>query len=492
MDGASRFTQRDAMASILITGINIVAGFLIGVFQHGMDLRRALETYTILTIGDGLVTVIPALMISVAGGLIITRANSENALGTEFQKQMFGNPEPLLLSGGVLIALSAFPGLPTIPFLILGGGLGAFAWKLREKVNRQEAATASTAALASPAKENFDAFLRVDPLAIEVGLGLAYLAEGGSESPLLRKIAAIRKNFASTVGFVLPPVRVTDNMSLRGREYQFLIKGGEADRFDLMPGFELAIPTPNAKPLDGQTTREPAFGLQATWVSAERADLARTSGYTVVDCLNVLGTHFTELVRRNAHEIFSRQDAKSFCDRVAVESAKVVEDLVPKLLSYATIQRVLQNLLRENVPIRDGLSILEALGEGAVSSRNPILLTEYVRISIRRGLLKPYLAAGGELRCWYLDAALDHMIETSVQHGEQNSALILSPDAVRDVIRRVQSKIDRPEIPAVILAGGGSRYFLRQMLEPVLWNAAVVSHNEIPPGVKVVSLGTIQ
>lgn len=491
MDGASRFTQRDAVASILITGINIVAGFLIGVFQHGMDLRRALETYTILTIGDGLVTVIPALMISVAGGLIITRANSDNALGMEFQRQMFGNPEPLLLSGGVLVALSAFPGLPTIPFLILGGGLGAFAWRLREKVNRQEDLAASSNAATAPVKENFDAFLRVDPLAIEVGLGLAYLAEGGPDSPLLRKIGAIRKNFASTIGFVLPPVRVTDNLALKGREYQFLIKGGEADRFDLMPGFDLAIPTPNAKPLDGQTTREPAFGLQAIWVSAERADLARSSGYTVVDCLNVLGTHFTELVRRHAHEIFSRQDAKAFCDRVAIESAKVVEDLVPKLLSYATIQRVLQNLLRENVPIRDGLSILEALGEAAVSSRNPVLLTEYVRQSIRRGLMKPHLVNGSELRCWFLDGALDHTIETAVQHGEQNSALTLSPDAVRDVIGRVKAKIDRPEIPAIILAGGGSRYFLRQMLEPTLWNAAVIAPNEIPPGVKVVSVGTI-
>jgi flagellar biosynthesis protein FlhA len=294
------------------------------------------------------------------------------------------------------------------------------------------------------------------------------------------------------MGYVLPPVRVTDNTNLKGREYQFLIKGGGADHFDLMPGCDLAIPTPKARPIEGHTTRDPAFGLKAVWVPSDRAEAARAAGYTVVDGLNVLGTHFTEMIRRHVHEIYSRQDAKSLCDRVAQESPKVVEDLVPKLLSYAAVQRVLQNLLREGVPIRDGLSILEALGEAAVTSRNPILLSEYVRQSIRRTLVKPYLGPNGELRCWFLEPGLEHMVESAVQHGEQNSVLTLAPDSIRDIVKRFQAKIDRPEIPAVILAGAGARYFLRQMVEPTLWNAAILSHNEVPPGIKVVSLGTIQ
>lgn len=490
MDGASRFTQRDAMASILITGINIVAGFLIGVLQHGMDLRRALETYTVLTIGDGLVTVIPALMISVSGGLIITRANSEVRLATEFQKQMFGNSEPLLLAGGVLAALAAFPGLPTIPFLAFGGGLGYAGWRMRGK-EQKAASTELEAPPTGPAKENYDSFLKVDPVAIEVGLGLAYMAAGGSDSPLLKKIGAIRRNYASNMGYVFPPVRVTDNMMLKGREYLLLIKGGEADRFELMPGCDLAIPTPKAKALEGHSTREPAFGLQALWVPTERAEMARAAGHTVVDSLNVLGTHFAELIRRHSHEIFSRQDAKAFCDRVAQESPKVVEDLVPKLLSYAVVQRILQNLLREGVPIRDGLSILEALGEAAVTSRNPVLLSEYVRQAVRRSLVKPYLSPSGELRAWFLDPALEEMIEGAVQHGEQNSVLALAPNAIREVLKRIQTKIERPETPGIILSGAGGRHFLRQILEPSMWNTAVLSHNEVPPGTKVISLGTI-
>ena len=490
MDGASRFTQRDAVASILITGINILAGFLIGVLQHGMDLRRALETYTVLTIGDGLVTVIPALMISVAGGLIVTRAGSEKRLGAEFNKQLFGNAEPLGLAGGILIALALFPGLPTIPFLALGGLAGTAAWRMRNKAPVESAEPAAQAA--APAKENFDTLLRVDPISIEVGIGLAYLASGGANSPLLQKIAAIRRHFASTMGFVFPPVRVTDNVALRAREYLMLIKGGEAGRYELLNGCELAVPTAKAQPLDGQSTREPAFGLNAVWVPADKTEQARRSGYTVVDAINVLGTHLTELMRRNAHEIFSRQDAKAFCDRVAQDSPKTVEDLVPKLLPLSSVQKVLQNLLREAVPIRDGVSILEALGEAAQSTKNTTLLTEYVRQNIRRTLVKPYLSPTGELRVYFTDLGVEQMVEGTVEHGEQNSVAALAPQMMRDIVGKLQQKIDRPETPFVVVTSAGARPFLRQLVEPVLPNVFFLSHNEVPAGVRIVSAGVIQ
>ena len=265
MDGASRFTQRDAVASILITGINILAGFLIGVLQHGMDLRRAIETYTILTIGDGLVTVIPALMISVAGGLIVTRAGSEQRLGEEFSKQLFGNAEPLGLAGGVLIALALFPGLAHDSVSCARRMVGTACMEDEKDGGNPEGCWTCGRA-AAPAKENYDALLRVDPIAIEVGIGLAYLAAGGANSPLLQKIAAIRRHFASTMGFVFPPVRVTDNVGLRAREYTMLLKGGEAGRYELSSGCELAVPTAKAQPMEGQATREPAFGLNALWV----------------------------------------------------------------------------------------------------------------------------------------------------------------------------------------------------------------------------------
>jgi flagellar biosynthesis protein FlhA len=492
MDGASRFTQRDAVASILITSINIIAGFLIGVLQHGMELRHALETYTVLTIGDGLVTVIPALMISVSGGLIVTRSNSDVRVGTEFQRQLFGKPEPLLLSSGVLLVLAAFPGLPAVPFLLLGGGLGAAGWIKRKNIDRSVKEEAAAAAPALAPKDDLESLLRVEPLAIEVGLGLAGLVAGGKSSPLLKRIAGIRRQFVNSLGYLLPPVRVTDNLSLRSREYVVLLKGSEIGRYELMPGSELAIPTSKAdKNFSGQQTREPAFGLPALWIGADKVDAARGAGYTVVDAVNILGTHLAELVRQHSSEMFSRQDAKMFCDRIGQENPKLLEDLVPKLLSFGVIQKVLQNLLRERVSIRDGVSILEALSEAAGTTKNPVLLTEYTRQSIRRMVVKPYLNQKGELPAFFLDSAIEQTIESAVQHSEQNSVLVLAPQVVHEVVSRLERTLERREVATVVVVSSGGRYFLRQMLESSLPNVFPISHNEVPAGVKILSLGAI-
>jgi flagellar biosynthesis protein FlhA len=490
MDGASRFTQRDAVASILITAINIIAGFLIGVLQHGMDLKRALQTYTVLTIGDGLVTVMPALMISISGGLVVTRASAEARLGTEFRQQLFGKSQPLMLASGVLFVLAAFPGLPKIPFLLFGGGLGALAWRMR-KSDAQAEKTAGAAAPAA-ARENLEALLKVEPLAVEVGLGLVRLVEGGAQSPLLKKIAAIRRQMASELGYLLPPVRVTDNLSLRAREYLILLKGVEVARYDLPQGCDLAINAGKASaPLDGLATREPAFGIPAVWIRPEQAEAARKAGYTVVDATSVLGTHLSEVIRRHAHEIFTRQDAKKLLDRVSEDNPKVVEDLVPKLVPLAFVERVLQNLLRERVSIRDAVSILEALGEAANMTKNQVLLTEYVRQAIRRMVTKPYLNANGDLAAYLVDPALEQIIERAVEHGEYASHLNLAPQAIRDVLDRIQRVTGVAESPVAAVAGPGARYFLRQLAEPTLSNVFFLSHNEIPPGVKVVSMGVI-
>ncbi len=488
MDGASRFTQRDAIASILITGINIIAGFLIGVLQHGMELRHALETYTVLTIGDGLVTVIPALMISVSGGLIVTRTTSEESLGAEFQKQVLGSAQPLMLAAGVLTALSAFPGLPTIPFLALGGGLGAVGWRMRRK---SVAAAAVSTAGAKP-KENLDGLLKVEPLSIEVGLGLVSLVERGNDSPLLQRVAGIRRQLATQLGYLMPPVKVKDNIALRAREYVIQIRGTELARYELLQGHELAIPSGNPdRKLQGKATHDPAFGLPAVWIRQDQADLARSSGYTVVDAASVIGTHLTEVVRKYAHELFTRQDAKSFCDRVAQDNPKVVEDLVPKLLPLATVQRVIQNMLRERVPIRDGVGILEALGEAAQSSKNPVLLTEYVRQSIRRAIVKQLVNPQGEIPAYLLDPSIERAIESSVEHSELNSLLTMAPEGIRDVVSRLGRKIEKAE-SAVVISSAGARHFLRQISEPAFPNLTVLSHNEIPSEFKVRSRGVIE
>ena len=491
MDGASRFTQRDAVASILITAINIIAGFLIGGLQHGMDLMRALQTYTVLTIGDGLVTVMPALMISISGGLVVTRASAEARLGTEFRRQVFGKPQPLLMASGVLVLLSMFPGLPMIPFLVLGGGLGTLGWRMRKTA----AAAEQTAAAAAPAaaRENLDALLKVEPLAVEVGLGLVRMVDGGAQSPLLKRIAAIRRQLATELGYLVPPVRVTDNLSLRSREYVLLLKGSEVARHELPQGCELAINAGKvASPIDGLATREPAFGIPAVWIRPEQAEAARKAGYTVVDATSVLGPHLAETLRRYAHEIFTRQDAKRLLDRVTEDHPKVVEDLVPKLVPLAYVERGLQNLLRERASIRDAVSILEALGEAANMTKNQILLTEYVRQAIRRMVVKPYLTANGDLAAYVLDPALEQVVERAIEHGEHTSHLNLAPQAIRDVLDRIQRVTGVPESPVAAVSGPGTRYFLRQLVEPTLYNVFFLSHNEIPPGVKVVSMGVLR
>ena len=494
MDGASRFTQRDAIASIIITSINIIAGFLIGVLQHGMDLKRALQTYTVLTIGDGLVTVIPALMVSVCGGLIVTRASSDNQLGVEMKRQLFSNPQPLMLAGGVLVTMALFPGLPTVPFLMLGSGVGYAGWRLRQT---QQAADESEPEMVVPtAKENLESVFKVEPLALEVGLGLVKLVEGGQNSQLLRRIAGIRKQMASDAGFMVPPVRVTDNLQLKAGEYVVLLKGAEIARYELAQNCELAIHTGGASgavpTLPGVATREPAFGIPAVWIPAEMAEKARAQGFTVVDGVSVLGTHLAELLRRHAHELLSRQDTKNILDRVAEENPKVVEDLVPKLLPMASVQKVMQNLLRERVSIRDAVTIAEALGDAASMTKNPVLLTEYVRQAIRRLLVKPYLNSDGELAAYFLDASLEQAIESSVEHGELASHLNLAPQRLRDIVDRITRAVGAVETPTAIMTSSAARFFLRQMIEGTLPNLAVLSHNEVPGGMRVVSIGLVQ
>ena len=490
MDGASRFTQRDAIASILITGINIVAGLLIGVFQHGVDFQRALQTYTVLTIGDGLVTVIPALMISVSGGLIVTRTSSDSRLGAEIHKQIFSNYQPLLLASAVLTAMAAFPGLPKIPFILLAGAAGVTGWKLREKTKAKPAATAKTTA---KSQDDIESLLKVEPLALEVGLGLVRLVEGGANSVLLKRIAVIRRQFASELGYLLPPVRVIDNLQLKAREYAIFVKGTEVSRYELQAGCELAIQSPrNATPIPGTPTREPAFNIPAVWVTADQMDKARTAGCTIVDPVSVLGTHLTEIVRKYAFELFSRQDAKRVLDRIAHDQPKLVEDLVPKQLSLATVQKVFQNLLHERVPIRDAGTILEAMGDGAALTRNTALLTEYVRQAIRRSIIKPYLNPSGDLAAYFIDSDIERSIEAAAEHGEHGSHITLSPQQIKSIVDCFGRTLPVTDSGIVVITSSGARQFLKQITENAFPALAVISHNEVPPGVRVICLGTIK
>jgi flagellar biosynthesis protein FlhA len=490
MDGASRFTQRDAVASILITGINIVAGFLIGVLQHGMELRRAAETYTVLTIGEGLVTVIPALMISISGGLIVTRSSSDQRLGSEVQQQLLSNPQPLFLASGVLAILGLFPGLPTLPFLAMSGALGFYAWRLREKLG----ASAEIQPLmpSSEQLESLESLMKVDPMSVEVGLGMLPMLEGGSDSALLQRITALRRQIAGQTGFLIPPLKVRDNISLRSREYRILLRGAEIARYELLSGHVLAIPGPSCEPVaEARPTKDPAFGLPACWIPSALADKGRAAGYTVVDAVSVFGAHLAELIRSHAHELFGRQDAKHYCDRVAQDHPKVVEDLVPKLLPLAAVQRLLQNLLRERVSIRDGALILESLGEAASMTKNPVLLTEFVRQAIRRSLVQQKLSSPGELTVWLLSPEIEQQLEKAAEHTETSSNLNLSPAVARQIIDSVRTTVGGGESTPTLMTSTGARYFLRQILESVLPGACVLSHGEVPADIRVRALGQI-
>jgi flagellar biosynthesis protein FlhA len=427
-------------------------------------------------------------MISISGGLIVTRTGSEDSLGNQFQRQVLGSAQPLLLASGVLITLALLPGLPTIPFLLMGGGLGTVSWRMRQK---SAAIAVNSTVPPAKAKEDLDVLLKVEPLSVEVGLGLVNLVERGVDSPLLARVAGIRRQLATQLGYLMPPVKVKDNVALRSREYVIQMRGTEIARFELLQGHELAIPSGNPDAsLQGKTTVDPAFGLPAIWIRPDQVDRARSSGYTVVDATSVIGTHLTEVVRRHAHELFTRQDAKLFCDRVAQENPKVIEDLVPKLLPLATIQRVIQNMLRERVPIRDGVGILEALGEAAHSSKNPVLLTEYVRQAVRRGIVKQIVNAQGEVPAYLMDPSLERAIESSVEHGEMNSVLTMAPEGIRDILGRLTRQIPKAE-SAVVITSSGSRYFLRQIVESSMPSLTVLSHNELPTDAKVRSRGVI-
>ncbi len=492
MDGATRFTQRDAIASIIVTGINIIGGFLIGVLQHGMPLSQALETYTVLTMGDGLVTVIPALMVSISGGLIVTRGSSDERLGTHVQRQIFGNGMPLMLAAGMLLLLSLIPGLPKIPFLIVGGLVGAAGWNIEAR-KRKELEAPPKAATATEVKESMEGLLRVDPISISLGLGLVGMIQGGPESLLLKRINGVRKQLALGLGFLLPPVRFVDNVKLRHREYAIFIKGHEIARYELKQGCDLAVANePDLPQLEGSDTKEPSFGMPAIWTPASRSLDARSAGYTVVDHVSVLCTHLMEIVRAHAHELFGLQEMKKLLDLIATEHPKTVEEVVPKLLSLSVVHRVFQNLLRERVSIRDAVTILEAAGEASLTTKNVVLVTEYARQAVRRSVVEPFLDREENLSAYLLDAALDDSLSGSVQHGEVTSHLALAPNTIREFMNRVQEKVGSPATPVAVLVSSGARYFLQQLAESTLRNVFFLSHSDIPPATRVVSLGIIR
>src|SRR5579863_9662278 len=498
MDGAARFNQRDAIATILITAINIIAGFLIGVFQLDIPFREALRTYTVLTVGDGLVTMIPSLLVSMAGGMVVTRASSDASLSVDVGRQLLSRRRPLVIASGVMLTLAAIPGMPKFSFFLLAAGTGFLAWRAPRTAAESPTAAASAAA-ASGKKLEKDAaedWLKLDELSLEVGYNLVPMVDQNQGGQLLARVKALRQNLAQQLGFIVPPVHITDNVRLKPREYSIALRGVEVARWEMYQDHLMAISSEGSpRPLAGTPTKEPAFGVAALWIPAALQNQALASGYAVVDQTSVLATHLAEVVKQHAHELLSRQEVKRLLDRLAESHPKLVEELVPKLLSLGEVQKVLQQMLREQVSIRDLPTILETLLDAAATSKNPVLLVEAVRQALGRALVRPLLSDGGGLRVVTLDHALEE--ELGRAFGGPASATgssSLQPPFARRILEGLRRLAgDQLAVASpVLLCATPARYHVKRLLEPFLPKLVVLSPLEVPPAVEVQALGVLR
>ena len=497
MDGAARFSQRDALATILITAINILAGFLIGVFQLNIPFDQALKTYTILTVGDGLVTLIPSLLVSVAGGIVITRTSSDSSVGAEFGKQLFTKKGPLRIAAGVMLLLALIPGLPKFPFFLLAGVTAYLASRASDQGHDSpvpEAAAKKEKAEGS--KQQIEQLLKLDDLSLEVGYALVSLVDQAQGGQLLQRIRALRRHLALQLGFLVPSIHITDNMKLKPREYVVYLRGVEIARWEMYQDRVLAISSEaTPAPLDGIDAREPAFGSPAKWIVNGLQDTALTKGYVVVDQTSALATHLAELVRQSAHELLTRQETKRLLDALSESQPKLVEELVPRVLSLGEVQKVLQQLLREHVSIRDLGTILETLLDTGATNKSPIALVEAARQRLGRSLVQPLLSENKKLKV----VTLDPVIEQELQHTfePQSSALRPSGAAVtslKRILEGIQKTIgDRAmQNSMTLLCSSPARFHLRRLLEPFLPRVVVLAPTEIPATVTIQSLGVVR
>jgi len=510
MDGAAKFNQRDALATILITAINIVAGLLIGMLQHGTDLVTAIKTYTILTVGDGLVTMIPSLLVSIAGGLVLTRASSAGSLNEELGTQLFRGRTTLWIACGVLLALALIPGLPKFSFVLLAVGVALIARRLPASQEtslmladgNDESPRNDKAKSADVTKgENLASLLKMDELSLEIGFQLIALVDEKQGGQMLNRVRALRRHLATELGFIVPPVHITDNLRLKPREYVVSLRGTEIARWQTEQNWLLAVNgDPKARAVPGLETKEPAFGVSARWIQPGLEEQALAAGYSVVDQTTVIGTHLGELIRRHAHELLGRQEVKRLLDGMNESHPKLVEELVPKLMTLGEVQRVLQQLLREQVSIRDLGWILEVLVEAAQQSKNIVHLVECVRQSLGRGLVHPLLDSEGGLKVLVMEPGL----ESELLHtfDGQGSGLLLGNGARHagmpgDFLKRLVESVKRltggattSALP-VLLCPSPARYHVRRWLEPFVPKVTVLAPAEIPADVRVRSVGTV-
>jgi flagellar biosynthesis protein FlhA len=507
MDGAARFNQRDALATILITAINIVAGLLIGTLQQGVELAEAARTYTVLTVGDGLVTIIPSLLVSVAGGITLTRANSAGMLGGEIRQQLLARPATLYMASAVSACMCLIPGLPKFAFLSVAAGLF---WGGKRMAAAAPAAAPADLAPGEKKKaegaQNSDlaALMRLEDLTLEIGFQLIPLVDEKQGGQLLSRVRSLRRHLSSEMGFLVPPVHISDNLRLKPREYVVSLRGIEIGRWQTEGAHLLAVSgEAGRRPLTGKETREPAFGVPAVWIAPALEEQAIAAGYSVVDAVTVITTHLGELIRQHAWELVGRAEIKRLLDALNDSHPKLLEELVPKLLTLGEVGRVLEQLLRERVSVRDLGAILEALLEAAPGNKSLVVLVEAARQALGRRLVQPLVDGDGQLPVLLLDPALEEEIQATVAPetgqlaaGQRLLSAAAPPGTplVRRLADSVRSLIGSTSSSAtpVLLCPSPARFYVKRWLEPVLPRLAVVAASEIPAQIRLRPVGTVR
>lgn len=504
MDGAARFNQRDSLATILITAINIIAGLLIGTLQQGVALGDAARTYTILTVGDGLVTLIPSLLVSIAGAMTLTRANSAGQLGGEIRQQLFSRPTTIYLASLVSAAMCLIPGLPKLAFLLVAVALFFFARHVAKKAET-EPAVAEGAAQAGKKKADGGPsadlvnLLKLEDLTLEIGFQLIPLVDEKQGGQLLNKVRTLRRHLSAELGFLIPPVHISDNLRLRPREYLFSLRGMEIGRWQTEGTHMLAVSgDPNRRPLAGKETREPAFGVPAIWIAPGVEEQAIAAGYSVVDAATVLTTHLGELIRSHAWELLGRAETKRLLDSLNESHPRLIEELVPKLMTLGEVERVLEQLLRERVSIRDLGTILDTLLETAPVSKNIVVLVEACRQALGRRLVRPLLDGEGQLPVLLLDPGLEEEILATLTPEASNRLAASAGGHATPVVRRLMDSVRQligsasaTALP-VLLCPSPARYHVKRWLEPMVPRLSVVAAGEIPPDVRIRPVGTVR
>jgi flagellar biosynthesis protein FlhA len=488
MDGASKFVRGDAIAGILILLINIIGGLIVGVLQHDMAAGQAAKVYTLLTIGDGLVAQIPALVISVAAGLVVSRVNDEKDITTSFVGQLFGNPTVLFLAAGILGVLGIIPGMPHFVFLLLAGALSGMAWwkikRAHEAVAaKEEKPPAPVAAPEEGSEASWADVAPVDVLGLEVGYRLIPLVDRGQDGELLKRIRGLRKKFAQEVGFLTAPVHIRDNLELRPNGYRITLKGVEMGAGEAFPGMYLAInPGRVSGPLAGNPTKDPAFGLPAVWIENAMRDQAHIMGYTVVDAGTVIATHLNHLILSHAAELLGRQETQALLDHLAKDAPKLIEELVPKSLPLSAVQRVLQNLLEEGVNIRDMRTIIETLAEYAPRQQDPAELTALVRVALGRAIVQHLYPGSNELQVMALEPGLERLLMQALAGAGADGSGI-EPGLADTLLRETATAAKKQEdlgMPPVLLVPGNLRWLMSRFLRRAWTNLKVLANSEIP------------